>query len=234
MFTSQTSPGGQSIPNSVTTPLGDSSRPPKRRRRLLIGLGFVLLSLIGIWLYFYYQETEQVMLAGSIAAKNLEKEKKPFPGMEMLNPEAKSPPSSGVTIEPPPTPVEPVKPAIVQPSIGQPFSEKPAFKPKSVKGEAFTRALIKAMDDQANRSFLGWRPDSILFGKLGLTDDVNNLQLGVLEVARRTVVVLNENMSRFALTEAQNRFLNNAMNLLCPGGRFGNGRHFGGGKRRLR
>jgi hypothetical protein len=68
------------------------------------------------------------------------------------------------------------------------------------------------MDDQVNRSFWGWRPNSILFGKLGLTDDVNNLQLGVLEVARRTVVVLNENMSRFALTEAQNPFLNNAMN----------------------
>ena len=81
-----------------------------------------------------------------------------------------------------------------------------------VKGEAFTQALIKIMDDQVNQSFFGWRPNSILFGKMGLTDDVNNLQLGVLEVARRTVVVLNENMSRFALTEAQNPYLNNAMN----------------------
>ena len=81
-----------------------------------------------------------------------------------------------------------------------------------MKGEAFTRSLIKIMDDQVNKTIFGWRPNSILFGKMGLTDNVNNLQLGVLEVARRTVVVLNENMSRFALTEAQNPYLNNAMN----------------------
>ncbi len=100
---------------------------------------------------------------------------------------------------PPPTPVPPV-------------TEKLATRPQPVKGEAFTRALIKIMDDQVNRRLFGWRPNSILFGKLGLTDDVNNLQLGVLEVARRTVVVLNENMSRFALTEAQNPYVNTAMN----------------------
>ena len=81
-----------------------------------------------------------------------------------------------------------------------------------IKGEAFTRALIKILDDQVNASFFGWRPNSILFGKMGLTDNVNNIQLGVLEVARRTVVVLNDRMSRFALTEAQNVYLNNAMN----------------------
>jgi len=100
---------------------------------------------------------------------------------------------------PPPTPVPPA-------------AEKLAVRPQPVKGEAFTRALIKIMDDQVNRRFFGWRPNSIIFGKLGLTDDVNNLQLGVLEVARRTVVVLNENMSRFALTEAQNPYVNTAMN----------------------
>jgi hypothetical protein len=93
-----------------------------------------------------------------------------------------------------------------------PSAEKLVGKPKPVRGEAFTRALIKIMDDQVNGRLFGWRPNSILFGKLGITDDVNNLQLGVLEVARRTVVVLNENMSRFALTEAQNPYLNNAMN----------------------
>ena len=39
------------------------------------------------------------------------------------------------------------------------------------------------MDDQVNGTWFGWRPNSILFGKLGLTDNVNNIQLGVLEVA---------------------------------------------------
>ena len=80
------------------------------------------------------------------------------------------------------------------------------------KGEIFTRALIKIMDDQVKGTWFGWRPNSILFGKLGLTDNVNNIQLGVLEVARRTVVVLNENMTRFATTEAYNPQVNEAMN----------------------
>jgi len=107
--------------------------------------------------------------------------------------------------EAPPVPLPP-------PSPVPPLADKLAAKPKPVRGEAFTRSLIKIMDDQVNGRFFGWRPNAILFGKLGVTDDVNNLQLGVLEVARRTVVVLNENMSRFALTEAQNPYLNNAMN----------------------
>ena len=81
-----------------------------------------------------------------------------------------------------------------------------------VKGEVFTLALIKIMDDQVNKTWFGWRPNTIVFGKMGLTDNVNNLQLGVLEVARRTVVVLNEHMTRFASTEAYNPRVNEAMN----------------------
>lgn len=85
---------------------------------------------------------------------------------------------------------------------------------EKVKGEAFTRALIKIIDDQVNKTLFGWRPNTIIFGKLGLTDNVNNLQLGVLDVARRTVIVLNENMTRFAVTEAYNPQVNEAMNFL--------------------
>ena len=109
-------------------------------------------------------------------------------------------------------PEEPARPVVPPPPPPPPVAEKVVSHP--VKGEAFTLALIKIMDDQVNKPLFGWRPNSILFGKMGLTDDVNNLQLGVLEVARRTVVVLNENMSRFALTEAQNLYLNNAMNFV--------------------
>ena len=83
-----------------------------------------------------------------------------------------------------------------------------------VKGEVFTLALIKIMDDQVNKPWFGWRPNTIVFGKMGLTDNVNNLQLGVLEVARRTVVVLNEHMTRFASTEAYNPRVNEAMNFI--------------------
>jgi hypothetical protein len=88
----------------------------------------------------------------------------------------------------------------------------PAKPREPVKGEVFTGALIKIMDDQVNQTWFGWRANTIVFGKLGLTDNVNNLQLGVLEVARRTVVVLNEHMTRFATTEAYNLRVNEAMN----------------------
>jgi hypothetical protein len=113
--------------------------------------------------------------------------------------------------EPTARPEEPARPVIPPPPPPMPHAAEKAIS-HPVKGEAFTRSLIKIMDDQVNKPLFGWRPNSILFGKMGLTDDVNNLQLGVLEVARRTVVVLNDNMSRFALTEAQNPYLNNAMN----------------------
>lgn len=100
-------------------------------------------------------------------------------------------------------------PAPAMPHAPAPLAAPPR---EPAKGEVFTRALIKIMDDQVNGTWFGWRPNSILFGKLGLTDNVNNIQLGVLEVARRTIVVMNENMTRFATTEAYNPQVNEAMN----------------------
>jgi hypothetical protein len=125
-------------------------------------------------------------------------------GQEAVPPAKPSPPAAH---EPGPTApkagpshVPPATPAVVTPPR------------EPVKGEVFTLALIKIMDDQVNRTWFGWRPNSIVFGKMGLTDNVNHLQLGVLEVARRTVVVLNEHMTRFATTEAYNPQVNEAMN----------------------
>jgi hypothetical protein len=89
---------------------------------------------------------------------------------------------------------------------------EPAGNP--LRGEIFTQALIKIIDDQVNQTWFGWRPNSIVFGKFGTTDNVNNFQLGVLEVARRTVVVLNEQFTRFANTEAFDPRVNEAMNYL--------------------
>jgi hypothetical protein len=83
-----------------------------------------------------------------------------------------------------------------------------------LRGEIFATALIKIIDDQVNQTAFGWRPNTIVFGKMGLTDNVNNFQLGVLEVARRTVVVLNEQFTRFANTEAFDPRVNEAMNYL--------------------
>jgi hypothetical protein len=86
--------------------------------------------------------------------------------------------------------------------------------PGTLRGEVFTRALIKIIDDQVNQPVLGWRPNSIIFGKMGLTDNANNFQLGVLEVARRTTVVLNQQFTRFSNAEAFDPRVNEAMNYL--------------------
>ena len=128
-------------------------------------------------------------------------------------PEPQSTPAAEAAPEPElaaPSPTERPTPAVQAPSAEAPFPPQPSAEP--VAGEAFTNAVIKIMDDQINKTWIGWRPNSILFGMLRLTDNVNNRQLGVLEVARRTTVILNENMSRFAITEAYNPYLNEAMN----------------------
>ncbi len=119
---------------------------------------------------------------------------------QVKEPEPVKPGEAAKEAAPPAHPAAPAHPAPAAPT-------RPA-----VKGEAFTRALIHIMDDQVDQTWFGWRPNAIIFGKLGLTDNVNNVQLGVLEVARRTVVVLNEHMTRFATTEAYNPQVNEAMN----------------------
>jgi hypothetical protein len=122
-------------------------------------------------------------------------------------------PEPGHALAPAPTPAKVAEtPAAAHPAPAAPVPA-PLVPPREpAKGEVFTRALIKIMDDQVNGTWFGWRPNSIIFGKMGLTDNVNNIQLGVLEVARRTIVVMNENMTRFATTEAYNPQVNEAMN----------------------
>jgi hypothetical protein len=132
-------------------------------------------------------------------------------------PKAHDPGVQEPAVGPTPAPLQPEKPA---PPAEAPPSPAPTLPPhqavplEKVKGMAFTRALAKIMDDQVNKSLFGWRPNTVIFGKMGLTDNINNLQLGVLEVARRTAIVLNENMTRFAVTESHNIQVNEAMNFL--------------------
>ena len=75
-------------------------------------------------------------------------------------------------------------------------------------GMAFVDAVIRPLDHELNRRFYGWRPNDIL----NFTDNVNNFQLGVLEVTRRTSVILAERISRTGSTAAFDRNLENAMN----------------------
>jgi len=82
-------------------------------------------------------------------------------------------------------------------------------KPRA-KGVAFVEATIAPLDYELNDRFWGWRSNDIL----DFTDNVNNFQLGVLEVTRRTVVALTERISRTGATAAFDENLENGMNWL--------------------
>ena len=76
------------------------------------------------------------------------------------------------------------------------------------KGVAFVEATIEPLSYELNDRFWGWRVNDIV----NFTDNVNNFQLGVLEVTRRTAVSLTERISRTGATAAFDRNLENAMN----------------------
>jgi hypothetical protein len=76
------------------------------------------------------------------------------------------------------------------------------------KGVTFIDAVIQPMDYELNERWYGWRPNDIL----DFTDNVNNFQLGVLEVTRRASVVLAERISRTGTTAAFDNHLEDAMN----------------------
>jgi CBS domain-containing protein len=87
------------------------------------------------------------------------------------------------------------------------IAEVEEIKPRP-KGVAFVEATIKPLSYELNERFWGWRVNDIL----NFTDNVNNFQLGVLEVTRRTAVSLAERISRTGATAAFDRNLENAMN----------------------
>lgn len=181
------------------------------KHRLLVIVVLVLLFFVGLFLHGRWKAwrgvagEEQVALEPAPAPAPAVPAPTPGPAVpEEAKPEEPAPevqkvPSLAPAPAPPAPPLAPVTPP--PPKV-------------AVKGVIFTQALIKIIDDEVNKRFFGWRPNTIVFGKLGLTDNVNNHQLGVLEVARRTIVVLNENLTRFAITEAYNPQVNEAMNFL--------------------
>ena len=77
-------------------------------------------------------------------------------------------------------------------------------------GVAFVDAVMQPIDFELNHRFWGWRPNDII----NVTDNINNYQLGVLEVTRRTVVQLAQRISRTGSTDSFNPHLENAMNWL--------------------
>ena len=65
------------------------------------------------------------------------------------------------------------------------------FSASGVTGVAFVEATIAPLHYELEERYYGWRPNDIV----NVTDNVNNFQLGVLEVTRRTVEVLLERIS---------------------------------------
>lgn len=80
-------------------------------------------------------------------------------------------------------------------------------KPKP-KGVAFVEAAIKPLQYELDERWWGWRPNDII----NVTDNINNFQMGVLEVTRRTTVALAERISRTGTTDSFDENLEQAMN----------------------
>ncbi|MGO8762650.1 MAG: DUF2333 family protein [Desulfobaccales bacterium] len=208
--------------------------PPKGLLHLIMGQRFLVVSLVVVlflgllfaWGAWRGDSTAAKPAASPVAAASHGEPTPAAPKEVELKPLMPAPPKSapeaGPGAAPAPKEVHEAAPAPVTPAPAAPKAEPSHVAPATpavvtpprepVKGEVFTLALIKIMDDQVNKPWFGWRPNTILFGKMGLTDNVNNIQLGVLEVVRRTVVVLNEHMTRFASTEAYDPRVNEAMN----------------------
>jgi hypothetical protein len=79
---------------------------------------------------------------------------------------------------------------------------------KKHKGIVFVKACIKPLNYELHERFWGWRPND----NINFTDNVNNFQLGVLEVTRRTAVALTERLSRTGSAASFDLHLERAMN----------------------
>ena len=85
--------------------------------------------------------------------------------------------------------------------------EHDALQEPKANGVAFVEATISAMDYELKERFWGWRRNDLI----RFTDNVENMQLGVLEVVRRTTVSLAERISRYGVTDSIDKNLENAM-----------------------
>lgn len=77
-----------------------------------------------------------------------------------------------------------------------------------VKGVAFVDAMMRPMEYELKQRVWGWRPNDLI----RFTDNVNNLQLGLLEATRRSATRLAERISRTGTTNVLDENLERAMN----------------------
>ena len=93
---------------------------------------------------------------------------------------------------------------------GQEAAHEAPSLPVGPPGVAFTEALIGPLNHEVNERFWGWRPNDII----NVTDNINNIQLGILEVTRRATIELTEKISRTGSTASFDPHLERAMNWL--------------------
>lgn len=74
-------------------------------------------------------------------------------------------------------------------------------------GITFVEATIMPLRHELSERFWGWRPNDIFSF---VTDNINNFQLGVIEVTRRTVEKLTDNISRTGAASSFDKNLENA------------------------
>lgn len=91
--------------------------------------------------------------------------------------------------------------------------EVPQAMTRQVIGIAFVDALIQPMEYELEKRFWGWRPNDIRIFKFGM-DNMENYQLGVREVTRRTADILAERIARTGSNVSYNKYLNDAVNSL--------------------
>ncbi len=103
-------------------------------------------------------------------------------------------------------PAEPSQKAESEP-IYRPETITGAPPEKKPRGVEFVDALIGPIEYELKRLW-SWRPNDII----QFTDNVNEMQLGVLEVTRRASVVLTDKISRTGSTASLNPHLERAMN----------------------
>jgi hypothetical protein len=164
----------------------DEPRDFKRFLTMRVVAGVVLgvIAIWGFWIFLdFFQRPDKLPVS--------ETEKiQPAHGVEQAH----------TDVRPAPEPLS-HEPAVVVPGIAAPPEPK-------AKGVEFVEATISALDYELNKRFWGWRRNDIL----RFTDNVENIQLGVLEVVRRTSVSLAERISRYGVTDVIDHNLESAMN----------------------
>ena len=194
--------------NSGETPVASQGFLAKKRFVIILALGVILL-LWMIWMAVSYfdksdspkniaRAPESETQLPKPAKTDAPKSAKPriYPGIGLSESDAKDLRSDTDTV-----PKSDEKKREVTQQI-QPVIDK------RIRGVAFVEASIKPLDYELNDRFWGWRPNDMV----NFTDNVNNFQLGVLEVTRRTSMALAERISRTGSTESYVPELESAMN----------------------